>query len=338
MQKKTLLPLILILSLFLVLAACVRPVTTPPTATPAGTDLLDELLGTASPNTPQPTDTVAVPDTPTPTTEAVPTEEPPTATVPAPTNTIQIITPTSPPPTDEPQPTTEDGTPAATDEEPSETVPAVTAKPTRTLTASQINPDQAFNGKRIVDSMDEPQVWYDESGELPDSEYLKMEFRNSKMFVTGKLQEWDTWWISGNTLTDFYIEMEVNSGACEGADAYGMILRASAHGEPTHGYLIGFTCDGKIFAKRLVATTPYTAISILNPTESDLIYAGKNRINILGVKMVGNTIEIYPNRAYFTTIVDNTFAYGRFGIFVKAGPTENYTYSVNEIRIWGIIQ
>jgi hypothetical protein len=188
--------------------------------------------------------------------------------------------------------------------------------------------------------MDEPTLWTDDSDVLPDSQYIKLEMDEDAgvMYVTGKQRLWDTWWISGFTLTNFYIEMDVNSGDCNPDDAYGMILRASQHGEPTRGYLIGFTCAGEVFARRLESVTPYVAISILNPTETDLIIAGANQNNTFGVQMEDNKITIYVNRRYFTTITDDGFDWGRYGLFVSAGEAGNYTYSVTEIRSWGIIE
>jgi hypothetical protein len=229
--------------------------------------------------------------------------------------------------------------PPSTEQTPTETLepaPAESNTPGPTNTLHILNPDAEFTGAKHVDSMDQPALWYDASGVLPDTEYLKMEIAEGVMAVTGKLRLWDTWWISGFTLNDFYIEMEVNSGDCNPDDAYGMILRASQHGEPTHGYLIAFTCDGKVFAKRMETVNPYSAISILNPTETDLIYAGKNQTNIIGVQMEGNAITIYPNRRLFTTIQDDAFSFGRYGIFVQAGDAGNFTYSVTEIRTWGV--
>jgi hypothetical protein len=179
-------------------------------------------------------------------------------------------------------------------------------------------------------------MWYDTSGQLPDTDYLKLEIMDGHMDVTGKRRLWDTWWISGFSLDNFYIEMEVNSGDCNPDDAYGMIVRASQHGEPTHGYLVAFTCDGKVFAKRLEKVDPYTAVSILLPTETDLIFDGKNQNNILGILLDGNTISIYPNRRFFTTLTDDAFSFGRYGVFVQAGDAGNFTYTVNEIRTWGL--
>ena len=306
----------------LLLSACVRQVSTEPSATPRGTNLLEEIL-TAT--------TIPIG------TEALPTDAPPTNTpeaaaqetsTPGPTSTLHILTPTlSPTAPSTTEPTTAvEQTSAATQ----------TSPPQPTSSAPQINPDVEFTGAKHVDPMDEPALWYNASGNLADSEYLKMDIADGVMTVTGKLRLWDTWWIGGSSLDNFYIEMEVNSGDCNPDDAYGMILRASQHGEPTRGYLVAFTCDGKVFAKRLESVSPYTAVSILNPTETDLIYAGKNQTNIIGVLMDGNAITLYPNRRYFSTIQDNAFSYGRYGIFVQAGDAGNFTYSVTEIRTWGV--
>jgi hypothetical protein len=306
----------------MLLSACVRQIAPEASPTPRSTNLLEELLtATLIPIETEPSSTE---QTPTETLEPAPEE----SNTRGPTNTLHILTPTLSPTAPS---TAEAPTPAETT---ASNPPPTQIQPTSSL--PQINPDAEFTGAKHVDSMDQPALWYDASGVLPDTEYLKMEIAEGVMAVTGKLRLWDTWWISGFTLNDFYIEMEVNSGDCNPDDAYGMILRASQHGEPTHGYLIAFTCDGKVFAKRMETVNPYSAISILNPTETDLIYAGKNQTNIIGVQMEGNAITIYPNRRLFTTIQDDAFSFGRYGIFVQAGDAGNFTYSVTEIRTWGV--
>ena len=314
--------LLVLLLAMLLLSACVRQIAPETSATPRSTNLLEELL-TA---TPIPIETESQP------TEQAPTETPDAApaesSTPAPTNTLHILTPTLSPTA----PSTQEDTTSAD----STLSPTQTSQAQPTSSVPQINPDAEFTGAKHVDSMDQPGLWYDSSGVLPDTQYLKMDITDSVMTVTGKQRLWDTWWISGFSQNNFYIEMEVNSGDCNPDDAYGMILRASQHNQPTRGYLIAFTCDGKVFAKRLEKVSPYTAVSILNPTETDLIYAGKNQNNILGVLMDGDTITIYPNRRYFTIIQDDAFSFGRYGIFVQAGDAGNFSYSVNEIRSWGV--
>jgi hypothetical protein len=319
------------------LTACVRPVSDG-SPTPRGTGLLEEILTAtlipADSGDEEDSDSgenmveTAVQETllAQQTADAESQEDPAT---PQATATLHIITPTATTET-----VAEETQPEATE---AASAPTKTAMPQPTIDALQINPDQEFTGSQFVDSMDDPTLWYDRSGNLADSDYLKLEMLDGTMYVTGKLRLWDTWWITGSTLTNFYMEMEVNSGDCSGSDTYGMILRASQHNQPTRGYLIGFTCDGKVYAKRLDSVSPYVAVSILNPTETELIYSGANQTNILGVAFDGNTISIYPNRYYFTTIQDSTFSSGRYGIYVQAGDKGNYNFTVDEIRSWGII-
>lgn len=325
MRYKKNLPLIfLLLAMVLLAAGCVRNVAPAPTAT---IESISDFEGVLS-STPIPDDT----EVPEPTATPTETPEPPAPTeTPAPTNTLQIVTPTNAPET------VEETEEPAGDEETTPS-PTETAGPQPTSNVPQINPDEEFTGAHYVDSMDEIEMWTDKSGVLPDTQYIKLQIEDGVMTVTGKRSLWDTWWISGFTLNDFYIEMDVNTGDCNSDDAYGMILRANQSGEPTRGYLIGFTCDGKVFARRLESVSPYVAISILNPTETDLIFAGKNQENTIGVLFDGNTITIYPNRRFFTTIADDGFAWGRYGIFVSAGEEGNFTFTVDEIRSWGVVK
>jgi hypothetical protein len=325
--------ILLIVCISLVIGGCTRAIATNQ-PTPEGTDVLDFLLNSATPtndytrrtNTPTPADTeesaadagdegdgeqaTEAPEAGE-VQEATEAEVPPTEV--PPTATLHIITPT----------------------------PEI-AEPTATLTPvvlgpPDLNPDLVFKGAHYVDSFDDPQPWYDMSGMLPDSQYINIEVLEGDMLVTGKLEEWDTWWLSGYTMYDYYIEMEVDSGECAENDAYGLMVRASQHDEPTRGYIVGLTCDGKVFAKRLTSVTPYVAISILNPTESEFIKSGPNQTNTLGVWAEDNELEIYINRYYFTIIYDNTFEWGRYGIFVKAGEGGNYTYTAHELRVWGVV-
>jgi hypothetical protein len=318
------------------LTACTRTLGAEPT--PEGTDALDFLLNSPTPtndytrntNTPTPDATEEAADDAGGGEDAQPTAtEAPASTEAQATATLHIITPTpQPDETEEPQETPDDG---GEQGQPTMTFTPVVIRP------PDLNPDAVFKGPHYVDSFDDPQPWYDMSGMLPDSQYIKIDILEGDMHVTGKLGEWDTWWLSGYTLYDYYIEMDVESRDCAENDAYGIMVRASQHGEPTRGYIVGLTCDGKVFAKRLTSANPYVAISILNPTESDLVNKGPNQTNTMGVWAEDNVLEIYINRYYYTVIYDDAFSWGRYGIFVKAGGESDYTYTANEIRVWGVV-
>lgn len=335
MDKTRKVILILFVVAAMVMGGCTRAIGSGP-PTPEGTDVLDFLLNSPTPtndytrrtNTPTPEDTEEVAadagggdDVPAATevpasTDVEPTEAEtvPTEAAIEPSATLHIITPTP----EMPDPT-------------ATLTPVVLGPP-------DLNPDLVFKGAHYVDSFDDPQPWYDMSGMLPNSQYINIEVLDGGMQVTGKLEEWDTWWLSGYTMYDYYIEMEVDSGDCAENDAYGLMVRASQHDEPTRGYIVGLTCDGKVFAKRLTSVTPYVALSILNPTESEFIKSGPNQTNTIGVWAEDNELEIYINHYYFTIIYDDTFEWGRYGIFVKAGEGGNYTYTAHEIRVWGVVQ
>jgi hypothetical protein len=254
------------------------------------------------------------------------TTEAPAPTDPQATATLHVITPTSAP--------AATGAPENTSAAPPPPTPTFTPV---VLGPPDLNPETRFNGRHYLDSFDDPQPWYDMSGLLPDSRYLNLEVLDGQMHVTGKLGEWETWWLSGYTLYDYYIEMEVETNDCEDNDAYGLMVRASQHDEPTRGYIFGMTCDGKVYAKRLITADPFVAVSILNPTESHLINSGANQTNILGVWVEDNTLEIYINHYYFTVIYDDTFGWGRYGVYVKAGGESDYTYTANRIEVWEVL-
>lgn len=307
--------LLLLLGLTLLLTACVRPgaETLAPTAT-----LTDPTALMVSPTVFAPP---TLPSSPTPTEPpATPTE---TEYV---RPTSYIITPTV---TGTITPLVEE-----TSSAPPTAVPLPSDTPVFDPGTAPIDPDSLFPGKRYVETFDTADSWRDYYGNLPDNEYFKMTLDAGVAYITAKYYEWDTWWIGGHTLTDFYIEMDVNSGECTGNDAYGMILRAHQSGQPSRGYLVALTCDGRAYLKRLDSVDPYYADTILMPTPTPLIHAGANQDNTLGVHMEGEKITIYINRYYFTVLIDNTYLWGRFGIYAKAGPVENYTFAVSEMRVW----
>ncbi|MEK6220833.1 MAG: hypothetical protein N2D54_01120 [Chloroflexota bacterium] len=221
-----------------------------------------------------------------------------------------------------------------------------TAGPTNTPTTAPTPSEPPFDPqaefKRVptyVDDFETDDNWVSKvTGALPDTENLQLVLKSGLMEVTGKYQEYDTWWMAPTVLRDFYLEIEVDSGKCSGSDAYGVIVRADSGELGVHGYIIAFTCDGQFFVRRMDSTNPYYAEQTFIPTNSDLIKRGSNKTNLLGVLFEDNTYTIYAN-GYpvngFGTI-DSTFEFGRYGLFVKAGPTENYTYSIHNMRVWNL--
>lgn len=309
-MKKNILPLLLVF----VLTACVRPVATLE-ATEALIDPLDVFKPSPSVTNivleTQETDSGSGNETD----AVIPTSE-----IVTPTESPTIAPTTTPAPTETPEDTATPEPTEITDLfSPPEGVP--------------IDPMFAFGNSRFTDTFKDATMWQNYYGDS-ENEYILLDIEEDKLSVTGKQQDLITWWFDGFDLVNFYIQMTVDSGECSETDAYGLILRGASHGEPSHGYIIAFTCDGQIFARRVDSANPYKDQQLLGYTQSTIIHTGSNQTNVLGVLMEDDEISIYANGYFFTTLLDPTFKYGRYGVFVMAGPTENYTYSTSEIKIW----
>lgn len=216
-----------------------------------------------------------------------------------------------------------------------------TAAPTRVPTQvpspsfPPLNPDEAYKGsRRFVETFETDENWITSTGFPPDTENIRMAVEGGIMQVTGKYQTFHTWWYSNKRVGNGYIEMDVNSGNCAGDDSYGFIVRGALSGESARGYIIGFTCDGNFFVNRLDSDQGYPTQSIFIATPGDTIKRGKNKINTIGIEMDEENFVIFANGYEVGRFIDTTHIYGRYGLFVSAGPTANYTYEILEIRIW----
>ncbi|MDH3943858.1 MAG: hypothetical protein OEV06_07200, partial [Anaerolineae bacterium] len=117
-------------------------------------------------------------------------------------------------------------------------------------------------------------------------------------------------------------------------DSYGLIFRGSASGDPSHGYALAFSCDGHYRVLRIDSGDPYTFTELISWTVSEFIRTGPAQNNILGIQGDHDTFSIYANGYHIGTFVDDWYSFGRYGVFINAGNSLNYTYRVDLIRIW----
>jgi hypothetical protein len=227
--------------------------------------------------------------------------------------------------------------------EPAQPTNTPTAMPPTATTVAQQLPNYApldpvinYGSPRFDEEFETDAEWLSSNGKLPDNEYLKLMLVEDGMSVQGTYQDFDTWYFTAPILNDFYIEMTADSKNCSSDDAYGLIMRGSEHNQPAHGYIVGLTCDGDAFIRRIDGINPYSALGLMIPTNTTLIATGQNQINTLGVSMKGEEISVYINGYLFTTLYDDSYLWGRYGVFVKPGPTENYNFVVNQIRVWNL--
>jgi hypothetical protein len=324
-RKHNYLPLITIL--ILALAACVRPA--PVTSTPVEppdempTETLELSLTEVPTSIIIPTETPSSPPeeppTTAPTDKPSPTPKPPTATKPPAAATTEA--------TDEP-----DVTPTPKPTKKPTTNPTVS--PTATLNVPPFNPQTIYGAPQHKEQFLSDQNWVNKSGELPDTDYIRLQLDDRQLWVSGKLLQFDTWYFTWAKLWNFYLEMTVEVPACAGKDAYGVIFHGPPTGEPAHGYAAAFSCDGAFMLRRIDSSEPYSAFQIIAWTESSAISSGSGSVNRIGILAIDDTISIYANGYKIGEVVDDWYDEGRYGVFVNAGNTPNFTYRVSLVEIW----
>ncbi|MBN2502225.1 MAG: hypothetical protein JXB38_15690 [Anaerolineales bacterium] len=196
------------------------------------------------------------------------------------------------------------------------------------------DPEQVYGIPQLVFPSSE--TWTSFANPLPDTDNLKMEALDGDLYVTGKNVQWDTWWFTWPILSNFYAEMSVTTEQCSGKDHYGFITRGTRPGDSAQGYMVLFSCDGNYAVNRLDSLNPYTAEALLLWTETDALRDGANKTNRVGVLLEDNAISIYANGELLTPlpVYDDSYTDGRFGLFVNAWNTQNFTYIVDQIKVW----
>jgi hypothetical protein len=70
---------------------------------------------------------------------------------------------------------------------------------------------------------------------------------------------------------------------------------------------------------------------------SQFINKGSNQLNRLGLLAHGKSFSLYANDNLLTTVVDETYSEGSFGVFTGAVNTENFAVRFDQMAYW-IIQ
>lgn len=292
-------------------------------------------------------------------TPLAPITDTPSAAVPVPGDTEApgmpvVITDTAPPPT----------APAATELQPTEFQPAeaqptvapesaatsapqeVASEPTATqpppaatsTPLTTFDPYATYGDPKYENRMEvaNPGEWAQpETERLPDNRNITLQFSGGELEVTGWRPGFSTWWFSYHTISDAYIEMRFNSEDCSGEDAYGVIFRGPPHraGE-SYGYIVGFTCEGRVWVYRLDGVDPWDAEVLFDEDRSSAINTGPDERNVMGVRADGDQITVFANDVQIAQVEDDQFEEGRIGVYVRAAGFDGYTYRVTRFAYW----
>lgn len=206
--------------------------------------------------------------------------------------------------------------------------------------AGPFDPVKEYGNPTFSDDMKGGNIddWTNPStGLLPDNSFIRITMDNQEFLVTGKQAAFSTWYFTWHELEDFYLQATFETGDCTGKDAYGLIVRGPEHlaGE-AFGYVVAFSCDGYLWIYRLDSADPYTTTDLVSWTRSEHIVTGADKVNVMGIKAIGDKLTIYANGHQIAEVTDDNYGDGRYGIFVRPELTANYTYRVVEMSYWDL--
>lgn len=136
---------------------------------------------------------------------------------------------------------------------------------------------------------------------------------------------------SGNV----YAEISATIDDCVGKDSVGLVIRIDAETLPS-GYAFEVACDGS-FRFRSLRSNLASGI-LVNWTQSDVINAGPNQTNRLGIWGAAGSFIFYVNDEYVGEYYDYDYpdAYGGFAAYVRALQTYDLSATFDDFAFWHI--
>lgn len=166
-------------------------------------------------------------------------------------------------------------------------------------------------------------------GEYADTR-AQIEVRDGILLFTAfEIGAGPIWTLSWPDARNFYLEVETLSpGVCSGKDRYGLVFRAP---DPSEGYRVEIACDGQY---RMVTFDESGSQVIVAWASSDSLNAGPNQINRIGIWAEETTLGLYVNGVAVAGLNHEEYPRGRFGVFVTAEETSNFTVSFDDLLMW----
>ena len=200
--------------------------------------------------------------------------------------------------------------------------PTVTEAPTVTTVAS--DPREKLGKSNWKDSFANGDNW-----PLFDDDHVTMKVSNGQLQMTSlNADKWNSWMLTSQTLANYYLEGTASPGGCSGLDHYGLMVRAP---DENQGYLYAFSCDGQY---SLTKWNGKFSVRLVEWTQSDLIQAGPDKTNRLGIMAQGSKLSLYANGNLLTEVVDSSYPMGGFGVFIGAVVTPGFTVTFDQLEYW----
>lgn len=207
---------------------------------------------------------------------------------------------------------------------------ATVVGPTATSAPAGDDPRAGLGNPAFRDTFSNGSNWA-----LYEDDHVGFEVKDGNLVMTAfNADYWEGWMLSWPQVKDFYLEATMTPKSCGGGDRYGIMARSDKNADDVWvGYLFGFTCDGR-YSLRTWDGDEYA--TIVGWTASERIETGSNQTNRIGLKAEGNRLALYANGELITEVTDNKYQDGKFGVYIGAAKSEDFTVNVSEYAYWNL--
>ncbi|NLN70359.1 MAG: LamG domain-containing protein [Chloroflexi bacterium] len=224
--------------------------------------------------------------------------------------------------------------------EPSPVVPAPEEEPTTVPTATPTEtPTSTPDEKDPVQLLGQPAWSNDFNGDTSpwdrlDSDQASFKTANGFLNLTAKANpNWHSWYLSGPTLKDAYLEATIQMSACSGRDRFGLIVRGSSDGQQF--YYLGITCDGRWGLFRMAENVTINTIS--DYQEDEQLTPGLAEPHRVGIWMKDENFTVYINGVEVGSAKDATLKdAGYTGFLIAFANTPGFTVKVDQLKYWSV--
>ena len=167
-----------------------------------------------------------------------------------------------------------------------------------------------------------------------EDDYSKLSIAGGSLLMQSKAtQGFRIWRLTYPRPQNMYLEATIKTQTCSGSDLYGLVFRAKDYNSG-QAYYLGFSCDGRYGLSRWDGGG---VTSVFGLSQSDVIYAGSNQTNRIGVIANGDTFRVYANGKFIQEIKDTGIgSEGHIGVYLAANETAGFTIELTDIAYWNL--
>jgi hypothetical protein len=134
------------------------------------------------------------------------------------------------------------------------------------------------------------------------------------------------------SLTDFYMEITVETSLCRGLDEYGILYRYASSGDY---FRFSLSCNGQVRLDRVIggqASSPQPWML------SGSVPPGAPAISLLGISVVGSDMSFFVNGEYQFSVHDPSLPSGSLGLFARSTNNMAVTVTFSNLVVYSVVQ